>query len=209
MSKLADLHIHTFLNKLASNAPTPGGGGVSALVGALATGLGNMVASFTTGRTKYAEHQANTDQILAELAHLQGLLTDAIDADAQVFTQVTDAYALPKVTDTEKATRSEAIQAALKAATLVPYEVISHCRKGLSVCELAIGKCNTHVITDLGAAAILFEAAAKASLLNVLINTNQMRDKCFADEYADQARAMLTHCQNMSKTIQDYVLTQI
>ena len=209
MNNLAQLPIDSFLDRLASDAPTPGGGGVAALCGALATSLGNMVASFTTGRERYAQYQSTIDQITAELTYLQGLLTHAIDEDAQAFTAVMEAYALPKSTDIEKQTRTEAIQTALKSATQVPYQVMVNCRKGLATCELAIGKCNTHVITDLGAAAILFEAAAQASLLNVLVNTNMLHDTCYADEYRDQAHALLTHCQNISQTIQTHVLHQI
>lgn len=204
MNNLAELPLNTFLKQLASDAPTPGGGGVAALCGALAAGLGNMVISFTTGRDTFAQHQETIDQLTLELTTLQQALTEAIDEDAQAFLHITSAYDLPKTTDSDKAARTEAIQAALKTATVVPYTVMTHCHQGLASCAQAIGKCNTNVITDLGAAAILFEAAAQCGLLNVRINTKYMKDRCFAEEMNDLAQDRLADCQALSQKIQAF-----
>ena len=205
---LTQLSTDTFLDQLASNAPTPGGGGVAALCGALASALASMVANFTVDKPAYRQHQPLMTELLAELTDLRHELAHCVDKDAQVFTAVTQAYTLPKLTDEDKQARTTAIQTALRQATLVPFQVMSLCHKGLSLATKAVGTTNPHVITDLGAAAILFEAAARASILNVRINTGMIKDQAFADTYSQKSKELLADCQTLSQSIQDHVFNQ-
>lgn len=209
MENMANLPINTFLDKLGSSDPAPGGGAVAALCGGLGTALTSMVANFTVGRKKYLLHDELMKTILSDLAQVRSELESSIEKDAQVFTSVTDAYSLPNDSPDEKSARTAAIQKSLKEATLVPFEVMVLCKSGLSISAKAMGKSNTNVITDLGAAALLFNAAIKASMLNVLINLAAINDKDFIAEYREKSNDLLMAGEELSKEIHTHVLNEI
>jgi len=110
--------IGSFPELVASDAPTPGGGSVAALAGALAAALAQMVCGLTIGKKKYADVEAEAKQFLKGLSPLAAALTRAIDEDAESFDMVMLAFKLPKATDEEKALRADAIEQATKARPL-------------------------------------------------------------------------------------------
>ena len=122
--KLIDKSIGDFNDVLASDAPAPGGGSAAALEGALGAALIGMVASLTVGRKKYAEHETLMKATIKNSEELRLRMLDIIDLDTEAFNGVTAVFAMPKETDDEKAARSAAMQAALKACTLTPFEMI-------------------------------------------------------------------------------------
>lgn len=209
MNNLSNSSINEFLDDLASNKPAPGGGAVSALCGALGAALTSMVAHFTVGKKKYLMHEELMQGILSDLVQVRDNLSENIEKDAEVFTAVTDAYGLPKDSPEEKVARKEAIENALKEATLIPFEVMTLCISGLSISAKAMGKSNTHVITDLGAAAIMLNAAIKASMLNVLINLSMIEDKDFVSEYRKKAEDLLSRGEELSNEIHSFTIKEI
>jgi methenyltetrahydrofolate cyclohydrolase len=183
--------VTAFLEALGSSAPAPGGGAAAALAGALAAALAEMVARFTAGREKYRTVEERAQAVLSRAEAARRDLLALADDDERAFQQVSDAYKLPRATDGERATREDAIQAALVAAMEPPLRAV---RGACAVVSLAaeiaeIG--NSTVISDAGCAALLGEAAARAAALNVLANAALMRDKARAKAARAEVRALL------------------
>jgi len=179
-----------FLKALGSSAPTPGGGAASALVGALAAALAEMVARLTVGRPKYAAVDERAQAVLRETQRLRGELLALVDDDARAYGGVAAAYALPKGTDDERRVRDEAIQSALVAAMPPPLQIME---RGGDVLRLAdeiaeIG--NPSVASDAGCAALLGEAAVRAAGLNVMANVVLLRDELIAGDARKRVAAL-------------------
>lgn len=118
-------------------------------------------------------------------------LTAAIDRDTEAFDGVSAVFAMPKSTDEEKAARKEAMQKALKEATLVPYETMELCLQSLKVVKLGVGKTNTSAASDLGVASLNLKSAVQGAWLNVLINLAGIKDEAFVTEYKSKGEAIL------------------
>ncbi len=187
----SDQSIASFVEALGSSAPAPGGGAASALAGALAAALAEMVARFTVGREKYRNVEERAAAVLNQAEEARATLLALAADDERAFQEVSAAYHLPRATAEERATREDAIQAALASAMQPPLRAV---RAACAVVELAaeiaaIG--NGTVISDAGCAALLGEAAARAAALNVLANATLLRDTTLADATRAEVRALL------------------
>jgi len=181
MSEIKDKSIQIFLDELASKSATPGGGSVSALMGAQSAALISMVCNLTIGKPKYAEVENEMQALLQQAEVLREKLMGLIKADIDVFNELMSAYGLPKETDAEKAVRSEAIQAVLKAATEIPLECARACAKAVELSRYAAEKGSLGVISDAGAAVMAAYSGLKSAALNVYINTSSLKDRAFAE----------------------------
>ena len=168
--KLTDKPVTNFLDELASNAPAPGGGSVASLSGALGAALVSMVCNLTLGKKKYADVQNEIEILVDQSEALRLKLADLLEADVQAYTGVSTAYKMPKGSPAETAARSEAIQEALEAATVVPMEVAAACCQVLDLCTPAAEKGNVNAVSDAGVAALMAEAGLRSAALNVIIN---------------------------------------
>jgi len=174
--------LKTYLDELSSNLPTPGGGNVAALCGALASSLGLMVCNLTIGKKKYSQYE---EELLQAKEMLNGFVKNFIHLagqDNEAFDKVIDAYKLPKVTDEEKILRSQAIENATTVAAEIPSEVIILCREVLPLIETLSVKGNQSSLSDAGVAATLVYAAAQSAFLNVVINCSALINQTFANE---------------------------
>ncbi len=176
-----------FIEATAAATPTPGGGSVAALAGALAAALTQMVAGLTSGRKKYADVAQETAVISRRAAALRERLTEKIAQDAQAFEALMDAYRQKELSDEQK---SEAIEKATLAAAQVPLEVAE---LSLETAELAaeiarIG--NVNAATDAAAGALMAQAAVGAATLNVRVNVSDLKDEALAQNLRDQARLL-------------------
>lgn len=174
--------IQEFLNQLASSAPTPGGGGAAAMMGAMGAALTSMVCNLTIGKEKYRDVEGDMKDTLKQAEELRSRLTGMARADVEVFDKLMESYGLPKETDEEKAARSAAIQAALRDATDVPLECARACLDVIAVSRSAADKGNLNVISDAGVSVMAAYAALKSAALNVYINVGSIRDRAFAEE---------------------------
>ncbi len=181
MSEIKDKSVQDFFDCLASKAPTPGGGSAAAVMGAQAAALISMVCNLTLGKPKYAEVEVEMQALLEKSEVLRTTLTAMIKADVDVFDRLMATYALPKDSDEEKAARSEAIQAALKEATMVPLACARACAETIALCKIAADKGNIGVISDAGVAVMSGYGALKSAALNVYINAGGLKDRDFAD----------------------------
>jgi formiminotetrahydrofolate cyclodeaminase len=165
-----------YLDDAASGKPAPGGGSVSACVGALGAALVSMVCNLTRGREKYAEVEAQVRDLVARSEAARTRLLQLLQDDTVAYNGVIDAYRLPKDTEDERATRHKAVQDGLIVAANVPLEIV---RVALEVCRLAVTAAeigNPAAVTDAGIGAILGEAAVQGASLNVEINMGSIDD---------------------------------
>jgi len=184
--QLTDKSVLTFLDALASAAPAPGGGSVAALSGALGAALVSMVCNLTLGKKRYNDVQEEIAGLLQQSERLRGKLTELLEADAQVYTQVSHAIKMPRDTEQRKAARADALEAALKAATDVPLQVAKACVDVMDLCRPAAEKGNVNAVSDAGVAVLMAEAGLRSAALNVLINLGWIKDATFVKE--NQAR---------------------
>ncbi|HEV2235929.1 MAG TPA: cyclodeaminase/cyclohydrolase family protein [Ktedonobacterales bacterium] len=174
---MGEQSVSTFVDALASAAPTPGGGAASALAGALAAALAEMVGQLTVGRPRFQAVEAEARELLARLAAQRSALLRLMAEDAAAYQRVSTAYALPRATDADRATRERAIQAALLGAMEPPRAIAAAALECLRATAAIAAIGNPSVISDAGCAAILAEAALRAANLNVLANVALLRDE--------------------------------
>jgi formiminotetrahydrofolate cyclodeaminase len=197
--------LEQFLDALGSSAPAPGGGAASALVGAVATALAEMVAQLTVGRPKYVVVEERAQAVLRQTQRLRGELLALMDEDARAYGGVAAAYALPKGTDDERRARDEAIQAALGAAMQPPLRVMAAGSEALRLAEEIAEIGNPSVASDAGCAALLGEAAVRAAGLNVLANVVLLRD----DRVAGEARERVAALEAQAAETRDQTLATV
>jgi glutamate formiminotransferase/formiminotetrahydrofolate cyclodeaminase len=162
--------VATFFDQVAAGTPTPGGGTVSAFVGALAACLATMVANLTLGKKKYATAEETMRQLKRDAAALRGRLMSLARRDAEAFDAVLEARRLPSATADESHRRERAIALAELEASRVPLETAEACLEVLRVAETAAREGNEQAASDAGVAGLLAAAAAEGALLNVEIN---------------------------------------
>ncbi|HLW01305.1 MAG TPA: cyclodeaminase/cyclohydrolase family protein [Ktedonobacterales bacterium] len=178
-----------FLDQLASSAPTPGGGSVAALCGALSGALGSMVANLTLGREKYQDVEPAIREALEQSERLRAEFTQLINDDISAYGTLSAAYKLPKATPDEQAKRSAQIQETLKGAAEAPLRIAERARQALDLCRTLGEIGNTNVISDVGVAAITAHAALESAELNVLINLKAIKDQTLASALLQRLNA--------------------
>lgn len=181
-----------FVEVLASKAPVPGGGGASALVGAIGTALGNMVGSLTVGKKKYADVEEEMYELKGKADALQKELLHLIERDAEVFEPLSKAYGMPRNTEEEKAEKARVMEFVLKDACSVPMEIMERCCEAIDLIEVFAEKGSTLAISDAGVGATFCKAALEGASLNVFINTKSMKNREYADELNKKADEMLS-----------------
>ena len=183
-----------FVGDVASSAPVPGGGSVVAHVGSLGAALAQMVAGLTIGRKKYAAVDGEMKEMALRAAHLVRRLGELKDEDAAAYTQVSDAYKLPKDSGAQQAARDAAIQAALIKAAEVPLETARWCAEVAMLAATCAEKGNTNAASDAGVAALLAEAACRGAAYNVRINVSAMPDKAAGAPLVSEAEQLVRSC---------------
>jgi formiminotetrahydrofolate cyclodeaminase len=190
-----------FVSVLGSKAPVPGGGGASALVGAVGTALGNMVGSLTIGKKKYADVESDMLRLHKEAEQLQQELLGLIQRDAEEFEPLSRAYGLPQNTDTERAEKDRVMEAALQAACSVPFEIMQKCAEAIRLHEEYAKKGSKLAISDAGVGVIFCKAALCGASLNVYINTKAMKDRTYADDINHKTDALLAEYEILADKI--------
>ena len=200
-----DKPIEQFLDELASSRSTPGGGSAAAIMGAMGAALISMVCNLTIGKKRYEAFDDELKTVLERAEALREHLTDMIQADVEVFDRVMGAYGMPKKTDEEKAARSDAIQAALKAATDVPLDCARASAEVIKLSRTVAEKGNLNVISDAGVAVLAGYAALKSAALNVYINVGSIKDKAFAEARQQELFSILDGCGYSTEEIYQIV----
>ncbi|MDI1276516.1 methenyltetrahydrofolate cyclohydrolase [Methylobacter sp.] len=209
MNEIKDKSVQAFIDELASKAPTPGGGSAAAVMGAQAAALISMVCNLTIGKPKYAEVEVEMQSLLEKSEALRETLTGMIKADVEVFDRLMATYGLPKDSDEEKSVRSEAIQSALKEATVVPLACANACAEAITLSRIAAEKGNIGVISDAGVAVMAAYGALKSAALNVYINAGGLKDKAFADEKLAELETILNGADAAAEEVYQIVKAKL
>lgn len=183
--------IEQFIMLLASKEPAPGGGSASALLGAVGSALSSMVINLTIGKEKFKEYEAILQEMLKELEGLQNEFLSLIEDDTTAFNKVSRAYKMPKETEEQKEVRREALEKALKDASLVPLSIMERGLSVLKLLEKVIGNTNPNVISDIGVSVLCLKSTIQGSWLNVLINLKYIKDENFTRETMERAKNIL------------------
>lgn len=194
-----------YLAQVAAGTPTPGGGSVSALAGALAAALTRMVANLSVGRERYAEFEEEMGEMEAAVARLQEELLELSVRDAAAFEGILRAYRLPRGTEEEKAARREAIQAATREATRVPLVTAERTVKVLEFLARVAAKGNVNALTDAAVGAQLAQAAVRGAAQNVRINVGSLEDTVLAGKFRTQLLAFEAQTQALVDEIASVV----
>lgn len=198
---MKNMTIEAFAQLTASNEPVPGGGSISALAGALAAALAEMVAGLTIGKKKYAEVEDEMKAVAAPMRKLQEQLLLDIQRDSESFDLYMQALTLPKETEEEKAARTAAMQEGLKAAVRVPLSVANAAYEILPVAELMVNKGNQTAVTDALVATMLARTAALGALFNVKINLQSIKDEAFVAETSKEVEVLERKTVDFEKKI--------
>ena len=185
--KLVDLTCKGFCDETASDSPAPGGGSVSAYMGALAASLGTMVANLTGGKAAYDDEWEKYSDIAVKGQSLKDELLHLVDEDTNAFNKIMDAFGLPKKTDEEKAARSAAIQEATKFATEVPFKTMQKSFEAFEIVRAMIEFGNPNSVTDGGVGALAARSAVMGAHLNVKINASSLKDEAFKNDILSKA----------------------
>ncbi|MGQ9731516.1 MAG: cyclodeaminase/cyclohydrolase family protein [Candidatus Zipacnadales bacterium] len=182
MSNYRENSVETYVADLAANLPAPGGGSGAALAGALGNALAAMVGNFTVGKEKFVHVEAEVRRILAELAEVRERLLQLMDEDVAAYSAYSEASKLPKDTDEQKAVRAAAMEAACQGAAKVPRAIAEYCDRTIELAAQLGEIGNPSLLSDVGCAVRLAEAARHCAWLNVAINLAYIKDEAFKAE---------------------------
>ncbi len=177
---LLQMNLERFSDETAADSPAPGGGSISAYVGALGISLGTMVANLSASKKGWEDRWEEFSRWAEKGQHLRKQLLMLVDEDTRAFNAIMTAFQLPKATDSEKRDRKQAIQAATKYAIEVPYKVMELALESMHISRAMVETGNPNSISDGGVGILCARAAVRGALMNVKINCTSYEDKEFA-----------------------------
>ena len=199
--KLVDMTVKAFAYETSRESPAPGGGTVSAYMGALAAALGTMVANLSSHKAgwddrwkEFSDWADRGQQLVSELLAL-------VDEDTQAFNRIMTAFGMPKKTDDERAARSEAIQQATLYAAQVPLHTMQTACNAFDICRAMSEQGNPASVSDAGVGALAARAAVLGAGLNVKINAASLKDRAQADALIAQADTLIAQANQQEKEI--------
>ncbi len=190
-NKLVDMSLSGFSNETLSESPAPGGGSVSAYVGAMGAALGSMVANLSAHKRGWDDRWDEFSGWAEKGKQAHDRLLKLVDEDTAAFNAIMDAFGLPKNNDQEKKNRSAAIQAATKHAIDVPFEVMQTAFQSLEVIQAMAEIGNPNSLSDAGVGALCAHTAVYGAYLNVRINAGGLTDKSYAEDILEKAAQLL------------------
>lgn len=198
---LKDLKVSGFLSELSSSSPAPGGGSAAALMGAIGASLVSMVCNLTLGKRGYEGVQDEVKTILDEANRLREELLKKVDEDTDAFNAFMLALKLPKGSKERK----NAMQEALRNATLLPLSVMELSMRVLELACNLIDKGNKNAISDVGVSAISAYGSMESAYLNVLINCASISDSDFVSSTKEKAVTLLKKGKELCHDVREKV----
>ncbi len=180
--KLIDLTARGLAEETASESPAPGGGSISAYMGALGAALGTMVANLTAHKAAYDDRWEEFSDIAERGQVLMERLLHLVDEDTAAFNRIMDVFGMPKSTDAEKAARAAAMEAATLYATEVPLHTMEASFEVFDIVRAMAEFGNPNSVTDAGVGTLAARAAVRGAFLNVKINAAGLKDRAKAEE---------------------------
>lgn len=199
--RLVDMTCTGFAEETASESPAPGGGSISAYMGALGAALGTMVANLSSHKAgwddrweEFSDWAERGQALLTELLHL-------VDEDTDAFNRIMNVFAMPKSTDEEKAARSAALQEATLYATQVPLRTMRTAVRIFDVVRAMAAEGNPNSVSDAGVGALAARSAVLGARLNVKINAAGLKDRAVADALVAEAEQLAAEAERLEKEV--------
>ena len=194
---MLNISINDFLERLGSSDAVPGGGGASALAGAIGSSLGIMVGSLTVGKKRYAEVEEEIRGLMAEMTELSNQLAECVNKDAELFAPLAEAYSIPK----DAPGRDEILEKCLRDAASAPFEIMVLSCKTIELLEQFAAKGSRLVVSDAATGAALCKGAMLGAAINVRVNTRLMKDKEYAADLDARTDAMIKEYSSRADAI--------
>ncbi|MBL0032282.1 MAG: glutamate formimidoyltransferase [Bacteroidetes bacterium] len=207
--RLVSMSLIDFADETASESPAPGGGSVSAYMGALGISLATMVANLSSHKKGWDDRWKEFSGWADKGQVIKKNLIALVDEDTRAFNQIMNAFGLPKGTDQEKVSRSEAIQAATLNAIEVPLKTMKICLESMTIIKEMVKEGNPNSVTDAGVGALCARSAIIGAYLNVKVNGSGLKDKAYMEKTMKEAEAMKAAAENMEKEILQIVDNKI
>lgn len=207
--KLINMTMSEFADETASESPAPGGGSISAYVGALGAALATMVANLSSHKPGWDDRWEEFSNFAEEGQKIKDELVQLLEEDTNAFNKVMDAFGLPKENDEQKNIRRQAIEEATRYATEIPYRTMKTAALAIPLCKKMAEIGNPNSISDAGVGAICCLTAIEGAYLNVLINVAGLKDKSWADNILSDASHLLETAKNDVEAIYEFVLNKI
>ena len=188
--KLIGMTLADFADETASESPAPGGGSISAYIGALGISLGTMVANLSSHKKGWDERWEEFSNWAEKGQQIKDELLKLVDEDTNAFNKIMNAFGLPKSSEEEKKMRTQAIQDATKYATEIPFKVMELAFSSMEIIEAMAETGNPNSVSDAGVGALCARSAVMGACLNVKINAKGLTDKKFADDIISRAKAI-------------------
>ena len=208
-NRLIDMSLEEFSDETASESMAPGGGSISAYVGALGISLATMVANLSAHKRGWDDQWETFSEWAVKGQILKEELLKLVDEDTAAFNKIMDAFGLPKGTDKEKLNRKEAIQKATRYAIEIPFKVMEKSFASLEICAKMVKIGNPNSVTDAGVGALCARAALMGAFMNVKINASGLHDKDFINRVLEEGLALQNAALKLEKEIMDEVNRKI
>jgi glutamate formiminotransferase/formiminotetrahydrofolate cyclodeaminase len=207
--RLVQMNLIRFAEETASESPAPGGGSISAYVGALGASLGAMVANLSSHKRGWDDRWEEFSEWAEKGLYFQRELLRLVDEDTRAFNRIMEAFALPKGTEDEKKSRAAAIEAASKYAMEIPFATAELSLQSMEVMRAMVEQGNPNSITDAGVGALCARTAVLGAVMNVRVNAQGIKDKTFADSLAQRASALEQQAEKLEAAIRATIASHI
>ncbi len=199
--RLVSMSLIDFADETASESPAPGGGSVSAYIGALGISLATMVANLSSHKKGWDDRWKEFSEWADKGQVIKKNLIALVDEDTRAFNQIMNAFGLPKGTEQEKKVRSESIQAATLNAIEVPLKTMKICLESMTIIKEMVKEGNPNSVTDAGVGALCARSAIIGAYLNVKVNGSGLKDKAYMEKTMKEAESIKLMAENLEKEI--------
>ena len=203
--KLTDLTVKGFADETARESPAPGGGSVSAYMGAMGAALGTMVANLSSHKPGWDDRWEEFSQWAEQGLAIEQELLRLVDEDTEAFNKIMAAFGMPKATDEDKRLRAEAIEKATLFAAQVPLQTMKTSMKVFALCKAMVEKGNPNSVSDAGVGALAARSAVLGAGMNVKINASSLKDKAAAKALVEEAQSLIDQAKAEEQAIVDMV----
>ena len=203
--RLVDMTLRAFADETASESPAPGGGSISAYVGALGASLGAMVANLSSHKRGWDDRWEEFSEWAEKGVYYQQQLMALVDEDTRAFNKIMESFGLPKGTDEEKAIRSKAIEDASKYAMEIPYRTAELALESMQVMQHMVDIGNPNSITDAGVGILCARAAVLGAVMNVRINAGGIKDKSFTEPLLAKATQLEEKAEKIEADVRNKI----
>ena len=204
--RLIDMNLRAFAEETSSESPAPGGGSISAYVGALGASLGAMVANLSSHKRGWDDRWEEFSEWAQKAMYYQEKMLFLVDEDTKAFNKIMEAFGLPKNSDDEKAARSKAIEDASKYAMEIPFRTAELAFESMEVMAKMVEIGNPNSITDAGVGVLCARTAVLGAAMNVRINASGIKDKTFTEDLINRVNEIEKKAEAMEAAVRNKIV---